>query len=511
MMWLSCLSFFLTIWVVASFLIPTASSTSVIVGSWAVPGIGVAIGGGIWLILPLLNRIKLATNLEYSTARSPILCLACGWTVAACISAFMAFAQVMGSTDWAHGWIAPSLDNQAFANLRQRNHLATLLVIGLASAWFLASKITALPLQRRKSWIMSVAAVCCMAVALALTASRTGAVQLFLFAGYFLLRSPRQKDQHSMRLLWLAGMVYVLATVLLVIFSSDSVGTGLLGRVHDGNAFSRFALWGNVLELIAQKPWVGHGWRSLAYAHYSSSFEGERFMEMLDNAHNLPLHLAVELGIPVALGFCAWVAWLIWKNRPWRETRPNRQLAWAILLVIGIHSLVEYPLWYGQFSMTALICIGVLCADSWRSWQFAQTKSTLFAIKFGVKCGAAMLLAGITFVAFDYHRVSQIYLQPEQRSSWYAHDPLGAAKKSVLFQNHAKFAELQITALSRETAPRVLQLSSDLVTWSPEPRIIEKLIESATMLQLDDIAAFHLLRYKIAYPRAYALWAGRSS
>ena len=172
--------------------------------------------------------------------------------------------------------------------------------------------------------------------------------------------------------------------------------------------------------------------------------------------------------------------------------------------------MVEYPLWYGPFFMTTVIAVGILCADGWRAWLLAQTQAAQRAVVFGVRSFAVLLLAGTAFAAFDYHRVSQIYLQPEERSAWYKADPLGAAKKSVLFQSHAKFAELQIMPLTRETAPRVLALSSELVVWSPEPRIIEKLIESAVMMQMDDLAAFHIKRYKAAYPQAYTLWSDRN-
>ena len=78
-------------------------------------------------------------------------------------------------------------------------------------------------------------------------------------------------------------------------------------------------------------------------------------MEMLDNAHNLPLHFAVELGIPFALAFCVLVVWAIWRGKPWAERRWDRQMAWGILFVIGIHAMVEYPLWYGPFFMATLV------------------------------------------------------------------------------------------------------------------------------------------------------------
>jgi hypothetical protein len=320
----------------------------------------------------------------------------------------------------------------------------------------------------------------------------------------------------------LAFVLWTLATPWLAALVGNP-SAGLLGRLDDANAFSRIALWSNVLELIAQKPWLGWGWGQLAYAHYSSEFSGPRFMELLDNAHNLPLHLAVELGLPVALAFCGLVIWLIWKNKPWAETKPERQMAWGILMVIGIHSMLEYPLWYGPFFMTAVLCVMLLWQSASETADFDEnsllpgTKYSVLAIKNIAKRArlmrlmrftiAGVLLIGTALMAFDYHRVSQIYLQPHERSDWYKDDALGAAQKSWFFQSHAKFAELVITPLSRENAPRVLELSRELIHWSPEPRVIEKLIESSTMLGQDDLATFHLRCYKRAYPATYAQWA----
>lgn len=49
-------------------------------------------------------------------------------------------------------------------------------------------------------------------------------------------------------------------------------------------------------------------------------------------------------------------------------------------------------------------------------------------------------------------------------------------------------------------------MANKLLHFSPEPRVIEPLIESATMLGLDDEAAFHLKRYRAAYPADYERW-----
>ena len=95
----------------------------------------------------------------------------------------------------------------------------------------------------------------------------------------------------------------------------------MLARLRDGapEAHSRLLLWRNVIDLIARHPWAGWGWGELKFAHYSTLYAGPRFVEILDNAHNLPLHLAVELGIPAALLVCGGFGWLVLAARPWRE------------------------------------------------------------------------------------------------------------------------------------------------------------------------------------------------
>jgi O-antigen ligase len=422
---------------------------------------------------------------------------------AAIFSALIAWFQFFKFDQLLPIVIAEQANGHVYANLYQRNQLATLLVVGCL---LLGHKYDA---QSCKKHTL-VGLLVLLAFGIIASGSRTGILQFFvmlLWHTIFVLRKNKCKFFLNASL---ALIAFSIASVQVLTSSIRHEETFLLDRFTQIGAYSRIELWRNVLELVAKSPLFGHGWLSLAYMHYSTDFSGARFMEMLDNAHNLPLHLAVELGIPVALGFCALVFGLIWKYKPWAETCADRQLAWGILLVIGIHSMVEYPLWYGPFFMTMVIAVGILCADGWRAWLLAQTQDAQRTVLWGIRGFAVLLLAGTAFAAFDYHRVSQIYLQPEERSAWYRADPLGAAKKSVLFQSHAKFAELQITPLTRETAPRILALSSELVMWSPEPRIIEKLIESAVMLQADDIAAFHIKRYKIAYPQAYALWSDRN-
>ena len=76
-----------------------------------------------------------------------------------------------------------------------------------------------------------------------------------------------------------------------------------------------------------------------------------------------------------------------------------------------------------------------------------------------------------------------------------------------LFQNPVQFAELTTTPLALDNAAHLHALAQQLVHFSPEPRVAEKLIESAVMLGRVDVAEYYLQRYKAAFPKEHALWA----
>jgi hypothetical protein len=276
----------------------------------------------------------------------------------------------------------------------------------------------------------------------------------------------------------------------------------LLGRVHENvdACFSRKTLWANVLYLIAQKPWTGWGWGELDYAHFITLYPGARFCDLLDNAHNLPLHLAVELGLPFALAFCSLCAWLVVRTRPWRETQPQRQMAWAVITVIGVHSLLEYPLWYGPFQIAMLLSIGMLCRSE-RKWPAAPVVRAVAAI---------ILIATLGYAAWDYWRMSQLYLASDQRALAYRDDTLAKLQASRLFRDQVRFAELSTTDITAENAAAMLALSKDMLHFSPEPRVVEKLLLSATLLGRADEVQFYAARYAAAFPADYARWVESS-
>ena len=437
------------------------------------------------------------------------------WMLAAFISTLIGLAQYF-SLAQALGFLTNQPQaGEAYANLRQRNQFATLTNIGLLSLLWRSGTdalraqmplVAGLPC-RWPTHLVYVMAAILLAAGNAASSSRTGLLQLaFLCTAAWICGGWKLAGiRHSL----LAALVgYAAATLLLPWFAGlDPTMHGTLARIRSDDAAcsSRITLWSNVLHLIAQKPWLGWGWGELDYAHYITLYDGSRFCDILDNAHNLPLHIAVELGIPAAVLFCGGIFYWVWRCRPWSERDPDRQLAWGVLALILLHSLVEYPLWYGPFQMAVLLCLLIL----WRTGKTAKTPKhqpntplvpmirTLVAIILGAFC---------VYAAWDYHRISQIYLPPQSRDTAYQTDTLGKNKNSWLFSNQVVFAELMVTPLTRENAQWTFDTAQALLHFSPEPRVIEKVIESAVMLQRDDEALRHLARYKAAFAADYRRW-----
>ncbi len=430
---------------------------------------------------------------------------ASAWLAAALLSSLIGLLQYFGATALFGPWVNSTSVGEAFANLRQRNQFATLTNIGLAALLWWVAHLT------RRHWpgVLCMVAAALLAVGNAASSSRTGLVQLVLLTSLTLMWGGwRQLAQR--RVVLAALLAYgVAALALPVLAGLNPHATGILVRLHDGDSQcgSRLTLWANVLQLIAQKPWLGWGWGELDYAHFITLYPGARFCDILDNAHNLPLHLAVELGVPLALALCVGAAWLVWRAKPWLERDATRRLAWTVLAVILLHSMLEYPLWYGPFQVAFGLSLWLL----WRAPDRPAARSDgvgwwttgLSAL------AAALIVAIVAYAGWDYHRISQIYLSPPLRSDAYRDNTLEKIKDSWLFQNSVRFAVLTTTPLTRDNAAHIHQLATDLLHFSPEASVVEKCIESATLLGHDDEAQFYRVRYQAAFPESYAQWAAQ--
>lgn len=448
--------------------------------------------------------------------------LAATWLAAALISSALALLQYFGAAVAFAPWLSPTSAGEAFANLRQRNQFATLTSIGLVALLAcLALRRTSTAASKTETVatpattpptpqiqplpVWAYASAMLLAVGNAASSSRTGLLQwglVFLMALWW-----HRASRRPLALLALLGLLmYVAAAAVLPLLLSLTAGIssdGLWERLAVASDDSRRVLWANVLTLIAQKPWFGWGWGELSYAHVMTDYPGARFTQILGNAHNLPLQLAVELGIPAALLICGGASWAVWRAKPWRDTDPARQLAWAVLAVIGVHSLLEYPLWYGPFQLALLLCVACL----WRTRQTASKPlvSPRPRVFLRIATAATALLA-LAYIGFDYARVTQLYLPADKRWSVYQDDTLAKVEGTWLFQSQVRFAKLLTTEVTHANAPAMHALALRVLHYSPEAKVLEQLIASALLPDQRADAEFYLDRFRWAYPQDYAVW-----
>ena len=499
----------------------------------ALPWIDPFAGGPTPSVLPWLVSMACAAWLASIVAlrRLPLMQLiGIAWLLAALLNCAAALPQFLGASPLLAPWVNVTELGEAFGNLRQRNQFASLANIGLAVLlWWTPqhempiARAAASPRQDAVRW-WPCAAAGWLAMGNALSASRTGLFQLALLAalaGMFgTLRNRRARV-----LLTLAVLVYVAASAFMpLLIGKPPFGAGAVSRfgVQALDCGSRLVLWRNVLHLIELQPWFGWGWGNLSQAHFVTLYPGPRFCAILDNAHNLPLHLAVSFGIPVAVLVCGVLAALVLRARPWRETDDRRRMAWAVLAVIGLHSLLEYPLWYGPFQIATVLAIWILWHGADRSAAVPSGNAAVPHRSAGIPprppwCTRAVLapwvvalaglvLAALAYAAWDYWRISQIYRPPAQRAPAYRDDTLQKIAGSRLFADQVRFAALTLTSVTPANAREVNQAAHALLAFSPEGRVVARLIDSALLLGRTQEAIFYMRRFRAAYPEEYARW-----
>jgi O-antigen ligase len=417
--------------------------------------------------------------------------LMAGLLAAAVVSAVLGVLQYLGLARELSPWVNQPLKGDAFANLRQRNQFASLTSLGLVALLGWVAVRAKAQSMTRGCWTLAFVLLNVLAAGVACSVSRTGAVQWALVGVLMAAwgwRSAKQDAAFGKGLVWLALAAPVLVAVwsvwmpLLALQITGEQGASMIlrvtGQAQDYAACGgRRVLWTNVLALITQHPWLGWGWGETDYAHFMTGYNTLRFCDMLDNAHDFPLHLALELGVPFAVAVMALVGVWAWRRTPWREQHAWRVMAWCLLVVLGLHSLLEYPLWYGPFQMTLGLAIGVL-------WAAPDAPAREEAQE-GPMLVAALLFIGCLYAAWDFNRVGQIYRQAASRDAAYRDNPLHHAKQSWLFKNQADFAELTTQTVTADNAAELYPQALRLMHYSPEVRVVQRVIDSGKLLGHD--------------------------
>jgi O-antigen ligase len=363
----------------------------------------------------------------------PLFALFClGWVVAGALNAGIGIVQVFAPA-WPDGdWIARSgIPGRAVGNLRQPNHLSSLLL------WSAMAIVPLLELGRLRR-ALGAALFALMVFAVVLTASRTGLLGVGMLALWGLID---RRLSRSTRWMLLASLpLYALAWLGLAAWAEVAQHTfGGEARLAEADlSGSRFGIWSNTLALIRLQPWAGVGFGEFNLAWTLTPFPG-RPVAFFDHTHNLPLQLAVELGVPLAsvvLALLVVALWRIWRLSLAADGPASVTLrsACVMLLLIGLHSQLEYPLWYAYFLLPTAWLFGYGLGLPAAPLPGQGTRPRALFV------GGMLLVAGSALSLVDYLRVVSIFAPASDASP--LSERIAAGRHSWLFAHHADYASV---------------------------------------------------------------------
>ena len=365
--------------------------------------------------------------------------LCVGLVVAGVASSLVGIVQVYVPA-WADGnWIAPSgIVGRAVSNMRQPNHMSSLLLWGVTAAVWLSDVSGA----TRAARTVTRAAVLLMLFGLVLSGSRTGMLGTGLLALWGLL--DRRLSRPARAWLVLAPLIFALFWWGAAAWShhSHEVFGGDAQFNKSDISSSRFGIWANTLALIQAHPWFGVGFGEFNFAWTLTPFPG-RPVAFFDHTHNLPLQFAVELGLPLATLVFALLLWALWTNLQQALRQPAagdaepagvHRAAFVIVLMVLLHSLLEYPLWYAYFLLPAAFAFGLgverTAESATREGPTNRTRPLLVA--------SMVLMMGSLLSVADYLRVVRIFVSAETAPP--LAERIADGQRSVFFAHHADYA-----------------------------------------------------------------------
>jgi len=395
--------------------------------------------------------------------------------LAGILSAAIGIVQVY-APQWTDGnWVAhTSLEGRAVGNMRQPNHLSSLLLWAIVAAVWLG-EAKAMP----RPAAMAIALL--LLSGIVLSGSRTGALGTVTLAAWGVL--DRRLSRPSRLVLLLAPVAYALLWAGALEYAQ--YGHLAFGRANEFSAqgdvsSSRFGIWSNTLALIQAHPWVGVGLGEFNFAWTLTPFPG-RPVAFFDHTHNIVLQFAVELGLPLALLVLALLAWALGKatrhaidagSRQGAAPVPVQRAALVMVLMVAVHSMLEYPLWYSYFLLPAAFAFGLCLAAPASRPVSAAAGAGVFnghATRPLVLAAMALILGGV-FALYDYARVVVIFAPPARAAS--LADRIADGRHSWLFSHHADYAaattaEHPSEVMSAfERAPHYLLDTRLMIAWA---------------------------------------------
>lgn len=445
-------------------MLATALSAPLINGlPWSMALTSLAMLGGALLVLQLGRAVR-------ADHRESVLTWFCVALLGAgLLSVIVCLVQMFFPTLADGNVIARSgLVGRAVGNMRQPNHLASLLMWACVAAVWLAQARWRAPGfgQQRRGDIAWLGLVLFLLVfSVLLSASRTGMIGVGLLALWGIF--DRRLRAGSRWALAMTPVMWAISWGLVAAWThAHGDAFGAESRLAEGaGSPSRLAILSNAWGLLQRYPWTGTGWGDFNLAWTMTPFP-DRPTAFFDHTHNLAMQLLVEMGLPLGLltlGLLLWGAWRALR-RAWRDTGAATRCAFMLVAMIGLHSLFEYPLWYAYFLLPAAFALGLSLADEPLlggpardaegehkghgdgdvNGDRSHASTSTPPRRLDLAVAGALMVALVPATVADYLRVVHIYAPPLDAAPLDAR--IAAGQRSPLFALQADYAAATVSA-----------------------------------------------------------------
>ena len=367
------------------------------------------------------------------------------WIKAICIGIAMgATMAALGSIaqffNFDGGFIVLSPAQEAgrtFGFIRQPNHQGTFLNLGLASVAYLMQVA-----QPRIKKLLPIV-ILIIIFAILTTGSRTALIQV-CFICLCIALTFKFRGIKTAIVIWLSAVIiWVLLYTINFFDVVNFYGAEKAAQTSSEGLGIRYALWRETWTLLISHPWTGSG-----LLYYGSDFilsgAAEKVGLPMTHSHNFTLQIIYAFGVPLSCIFFLFICKIFFDIRN-EIFQPDSFLFICTIGCIGIHSLVEFPLWYTYFLLPLCFCIGWL--EKRETQSSAKEKATRIQKKY-VACiigfGALTL---VIWINNDYYKITPVYTAGLKSNLM---ERIRKSEQNFWFQPFSKFIALNRQSVNSE-------------------------------------------------------------
>ncbi|MBT2179310.1 MAG: Wzy polymerase domain-containing protein [Pseudomonadota bacterium] len=383
-------------------------------------------------------------------------------------------------------------ERRMWGNMNQPNHVASYLAFGLAACAFFASKF-------RRTWILFAVIAFALMLGMSLTVSRVTWLYIAVIGGLGGLQwTTGQRGPQR----WLKACVPLVTLVLgyqicnwLVSYANILWHLDLpmsLGERMQQGVGLRPLLWKHAWHMFLAHPWLGGGWGDYAWNQYVQT-DTLGHVEMSLNAHNIVLDQLAKVGLLGLLAIALPLLSFAWSLRK-RKLTPALAFLLTIVLVIGAHSMVEYPLHYAFFLLPCAFALGYVDERNLRVPSASMTWTATAAI-------TVVSAALMSHLWGDYKAVERLHYAPD-----------GMQKELALYSQHGPTLLLPYEHLAMafhfnvvpDMASSLAKLELQAMQFYPGSATVQRYALALAYLGKTDEAMVHVRRMRNHYWTNYA-------